>query len=143
MENRQTKPIALPLAHACGVMMNIRVHVQHYTSCGSGLMNLFHGFYNILHLCRSTVEFAREVSEAKAMDDTVNKLEQMFSGGGESPAAAPRRGTSPTTINWGNSKKQEVCWPPVLRLKLADGMYMYVCSETSVHVHSGIIYITS
>ena len=61
-----------------------------------------------LHLCRSTVEFAREVSEAKAMDDTVNKLEQMFSGGGESPASGPRRGTSPTTINWGNPKKQEV-----------------------------------
>ena len=40
--------------------------------------------------CRSTVEFAREVSEAKAMDDTVNRLESMFSGG-ESPAAAPRR----------------------------------------------------
>ena len=42
------------------------------------------------------------------MDDTVNKLEQMFSGGGESPASGPRRGTSPTTINWGNPKKQEV-----------------------------------
>ena len=58
---------------------------------------------------RSTVEFAREVSEAKAMDDTVNRLEQMFSGGGESPGSAPRRGTSPTTINWGQPKTQEVC----------------------------------
>lgn len=64
--------------------------------------------FHVFCLCRSTVEFAREVSEAKAMDDTVNKLEQMFSGGGESPASAPRRGTSPTTINWGNPKKQEV-----------------------------------
>lgn len=64
--------------------------------------------FHELCLCRSTVEFAREVSEAKAMDDTVNKLEQMFSGGGESPASGPRRGTSPTTINWGNPKKQEV-----------------------------------
>ena len=47
---------------------------------------------HVFCLCRSTVEFAREVSEAKAMDDTVNKLEQMVSGGGESPASGPRRG---------------------------------------------------
>ena len=47
------------------------------------------------------------MSEAKAMDDTVNRLESMFSGGGESPAAAPRRGTSPQskTINWGTPKQ--------------------------------------
>ena len=58
------------------------------------------------------VEFAHEVSEANAMDGTVNKLEQMF---WESPATGPRRGTSPTTINsWGNPKKQEV------------GVYMYM-----------------
>ena len=59
--------------------------------------------------CRSTVEFAREVSEAKAMDDTVNKLEEMFTGGGasSSPITAPRRGTSPPakTINWGTPKQ--------------------------------------
>ena len=62
-----------------------------------------------MHLCRSTVEFAREVSEAKAMDDTVNRLEQMFTGSGasESPVTAPRRGTSPLskTINWSTPKQ--------------------------------------
>ena len=63
----------------------------------------------IVHLFRSTVEFAREVSEAKAMDDTVNRLEQMFSSS-ESPATAPRRGTSPQskTINWGTPKQDSL-----------------------------------
>lgn len=58
---------------------------------------------------RSTVQFAREVSEAKAMDDTVTKLENMFTGSGasDSPVSVPRRGTSPSTktINWGTPKQ--------------------------------------
>lgn len=61
------------------------------------------------------------------MDDTVNKLEQMFSGGGESPASGPRRGTSPTTVNWGNPKKQEV------------GVYMYdIVGESIVAIVLGV-----
>lgn len=58
---------------------------------------------------RSTVEFAREVAETKAMDDAVNRLEEMFTGSGasSSPISAPRRGTSPPskTINWGTPKQ--------------------------------------
>ena len=87
-----------------------------------------------MFLCRSTVEFAREVSEAKAMDDTVNRLEQMLTGGGDSPISAPRRGTSPAskTINWGDGNKQN---PTVVRecvhvaTRQRDAhtyMYMYI-----------------
>ena len=65
------------------------------------------------------------------MDDTVNKLEQMFSGGGESPASGPRRGTSPTTINWGNPKKQEV------------GTTVHVCvREYTLRMSNVAIYIS-
>lgn len=33
-----------------------------------------------VHICRSTVNFAREVAETKSMDDAINRLEGMFTG---------------------------------------------------------------
>jgi hypothetical protein len=43
--------------------------------------------------CRSTVEFAREVAETKAMDDALNRLEGMFTGvDPREEVMAPRRG---------------------------------------------------
>ena len=47
---------------------------------------------------RSTVEFAREVAEVKAMEDSINRLEGMFGGSGSHETfTAPRRGTSLAT----------------------------------------------
>ena len=43
---------------------------------------------------RSTVEFAREVSEAKAMENTINRFEETFGGGSHDHHMIPRRGTS-------------------------------------------------
>ena len=51
---------------------------------------------NFFHYRRSTVAFAREVAETKAMDDALNRLEGMFSGSEpkEDAMAAPKRGDS-------------------------------------------------
>ena len=44
------------------------------------------------------MDFAREVSEAKAMEDTINKFEETFGSGSHDNHMIPRRGAlSPTT----------------------------------------------
>lgn len=56
--------------------------------------------FSLLH--RSTVAFAREVAETKAMDDALSRLEGMFAGTEPkeevvtATAAAPRRGDTST-----------------------------------------------
>ena len=50
-----------------------------------------------VHTCshRSTVAFAQEVYETKAMDDAINRLEDMFTGSGSHDTSGPsRRGTT-------------------------------------------------
>jgi len=45
---------------------------------------------------KSTVEFAREVAEAKAMDDALNRLDEMIgSSGSHDTFTSPRMGSSP------------------------------------------------
>ncbi len=70
----------------------------------------------LTHACtsRSTVEFAREVAETKAMDDALNRLEGMFTGTDpREEGLAPRRGD--TTTKSGSftqsttSSNSEVC----------------------------------
>lgn len=37
-------------------------------------------YLQVFRICRSTVDFAREVAENKTMDDALNRLEGMFTG---------------------------------------------------------------
>ena len=48
------------------------------------------------HTFRSTVEFAREVAEAKVMDDALDRLDEMFgSSGSHDTFSPPRVGSAP------------------------------------------------
>ena len=47
-----------------------------------------------MFFCRSTVEFAREVAEQKAIDDAVDKIEDIFGGGSKPSDVVARKGTS-------------------------------------------------
>ena len=59
-------------------------------------------FFDLQCMCltthRSTVEFAREVSEAKAMEDTINKFEETFgSGSGDSHVIQKHGASTPSS----------------------------------------------
>ena len=55
---------------------------------------------------RSTVQFARDVSEAKAMEDTITKFEETFGTGSHDSHMIPKRGSNiPSTTSGSSTTK--------------------------------------
>ena len=49
--------------------------------------------HTYIHTFRSTIEFAREVSEAKAMEDTLKGIENLGGGGGTGDVLVAKAGS--------------------------------------------------
>ena len=69
--------------------------------------SVVHGVFNP-SVSRSTVDFAREVSDTKAMEDAINTFEETFGAGSYDSHMIPKRGsTVPTTSSDGLSTAKQ------------------------------------